>query len=77
VSACRITVGSYPWSDLWIDGADTGQQTPVVGLPLSCGPHRLEFKRRDLKVDQVESVTINEGRDFKRDYELRGAGLDE
>ena len=77
VTACRITVGSYPWSDLWIDGADTGQQTPVVGLPLSCGPHRLEFKRRDLKVDQVESVTINEGRDFKRDYELRGAGLDE
>jgi len=74
---CRITVGSYPWSDLWIDGANTGQQTPVVGLPLSCGPHRLEFKRQDLKVDQVENVTVNEGRDFKRDYELRGAGLDE
>ncbi len=74
---CRITVGSYPWSDLWIDGANTGQQTPVVGLPLACGPHRLEFKRRDLKVDQVEDVTINEGREFKRDYELQGAGLDE
>jgi serine/threonine protein kinase len=74
---CRITVGSYPWSDLWIDGANTGQQTPVVGLPLSCGPHRLEFKRQDLKVDQVENVVVNEGRDFKREYELRGAGLDE
>jgi len=70
---CRLTVGSYPWSDLWIDGANTGQQTPVVGLPVTCGPHRLEFKRRDLKVDQEERVTVNEGREFKREYELQGA----
>jgi serine/threonine-protein kinase len=74
---CRLTVGSYPWSDLWIDGANTGQQTPVVGLPVPCGPHRLEFKRRDLKVDQEERVTLSEGREFKREYELEGAGLDE
>ena len=74
---CRITVGSYPWSDLWIDGANTGQQTPVVGLPVTCGPHRLELKRRDLKVDQEENVTVNEGREFKREYELQGAALDE
>jgi len=74
---CRLTVGSYPWSDLWIDGANTGQQTPVVGLPVTCGPHRLEFKRRDLKVDQEERVTVNEGREFKREYELQGAALDE
>ena len=74
---CRITVGSYPWSDLWIDGANTGQQTPVVGLPVTCGSHRLEFKRRDLKVDQEENVTVNEGREFKREYELQGAALDE
>jgi hypothetical protein len=74
---CRLTVGSYPWSDLWIDGANTGQQTPVVGLPVTCGPHRLEFKRRDLKVDQEENVTVNEGRELKREYELKGASLDE
>jgi len=74
---CSITIGSYPWSELWVDGADTGQQTPVVALPLSCGPHRLELKRRDLKIAQVENVTLNEGREFKRHYELRGAGVDE
>jgi len=74
---CRITIGSYPWSDLWIDGANTGQQTPVVGLPVTCGPHRIELKRRDLKVDQEENVTVNEGREFKREYELQGAALDE
>ena len=74
---CSITIGSYPWSELWVDGADTGQQTPVVALPLSCGPHRLELKRRDLKITQVENVVLNEGREFKRHYELRGTGLDE
>ncbi|HLK90710.1 MAG TPA: serine/threonine-protein kinase [Polyangia bacterium] len=75
--ACRITVGSYPWADLWIDGSNTGLQTPVVDLPLSCGSHRLEFKRRDLNVDQVEGVTVEEGHTFKRQIELQGAGLDE
>jgi len=74
---CRLTIGSYPWSDLWIDGANTGQQTPVVGLPVTCGPHRLELKRKDLKVDQEENVTVLEGREFKREYELQGAALDE
>jgi serine/threonine protein kinase len=74
---CRITVGTYPWSELWIDGTDTGQQTPVVGLPIACGRHRLQFKRRDLKIDQVENVTLSEGHEFKRQYELRGAGIDE
>jgi serine/threonine-protein kinase len=74
---CRITVGSYPWSDLWIDGADTGQQTPVVDLPIACGPHKLQFKRRDLKIDQTESVIVSEGHAFKRQYELHGAGVDE
>ena len=74
---CAITIGSYPWSELWVDGADTGQQTPVVGLPLPCGPHRLELKRRDLKIAQTENVVLNEGREFKRHYELRGAGIDD
>jgi serine/threonine-protein kinase len=74
---CRITVGTYPWSELWVDGADTGLQTPVVGLSVACGQHRLEFKRRDLKIDQIESVTLSEGREFKRQYELQGAGVDD
>ena len=72
-----MTVGSFPWADLWIDGANTGLQTPVVDLPVACGPHRLEFKRRDLNVDQVEGVTVEEGHTFKRQIELQGAGLDE
>jgi tRNA A-37 threonylcarbamoyl transferase component Bud32 len=74
---CRITVGTYPWSQLWIDGADTGQHTPVVDLPIACGNHKLEFKRRDLRISQSENVTLNEGRDFRRQYELKGTDGDE
>ena len=74
---CRISVGSYPWSYVWIDGADTGLQTPIVNLALSCGRHRLAFKRKDLNVDQVETVTLSEGTDFRRQYELKGLNLDD
>jgi hypothetical protein len=74
---CRISVGSYPWSNVWIDGADTGLQTPVVNLALSCGRHRLGFKRKDLNVDQIETVTLNEGNELKRQYELKGRNLDD
>jgi len=74
---CRITVGTYPWSQLWIDGADTGQHTPVVDLPIACGTHKLEFKRRDLRISQIENVTLNEGREFRRQYELKGSDVDE
>ena len=47
--------------------ADAGRR-PVV----PCGPHRLQFKRRDLGIDQIEKVVLHEGGDFKRQYELRG-----
>jgi eukaryotic-like serine/threonine-protein kinase len=74
---CQITVGTYPWSELWIDGADTGQHTPVLGKTIASGPHRLEFKRRDLKIDQIENVTVSDGREFRRQYDLHGAGIDD
>jgi hypothetical protein len=46
-------------------------------MTITCGPHRLEFKRRDLKIDQIENVTVTDGREFRRQYELRGAGIDD
>jgi hypothetical protein len=46
-------------------------------MTVPCGSHRLQFKRRDLGIEQSERVILNEGVDFKRQYELRGAGVDE
>jgi serine/threonine-protein kinase len=73
---CLLSVGSYPWSELWVDGVDTGQHTPVVGLPLQCGAHKLELVRSDLNVDQIENVTLEEGRESKRHFDLPVEGLD-
>ena len=72
---CRITVGTYPWSELWIDGADTGQQTPVVGLPIALRPPPAGVQAaRSRRSSQIENVILNEGREFKRQYELQGRG---
>jgi serine/threonine protein kinase len=67
---CLVSVASFPWADLWIDGKDTGQRTPVVHYPVSCGAHKLLLKRRDLKVERVEQITVAPNHELKQHYEL-------
>jgi hypothetical protein len=67
---CMVSVASFPWADLWIDGKDTGQRTPVVHYPVSCGAHKLTLKRRDLRLDRSEQVTVAPGHELKQHYEL-------
>jgi serine/threonine-protein kinase len=68
--SCQLSVASFPWAELWIDGKDTGQRTPVVHYPVSCGPHKLGLKRRDLRLDRVEQVTVAPGHELRQHYEL-------
>jgi eukaryotic-like serine/threonine-protein kinase len=68
--SCLVSVGSFPWAELWIDGKDTGQRTPVVQYPVTCGPHKLALKRRDLKLNHVEQVTVAPGHALKQHYDL-------
>jgi serine/threonine protein kinase len=67
---CLLSIASFPWADLWIDGRDTGQRTPVVHYPVSCGTHKLSLKRRDLKIDHAEQVMVAPGHELKQHYEL-------
>ena len=67
---CLMSIASFPWSELWIDGKDTGQRTPVVHYPVSCGAHKLTLKRRDLKLERVQQVTVAPGHELKQHYEL-------
>lgn len=67
---CLLSIASFPWADLWIDGKDTGQRTPVVHYPVSCGGHRLALKRRDLKIERVEQVMVAPNHELKQSYEL-------
>ena len=69
---CLLSIASFPWADLWIDGKDTGQRTPVVHYPVSSGAHKLTLKRRDLHIDRAEQVTVAPGHELKQHYELGG-----
>jgi len=68
--SCLVSVNSVPWSEVWIDGKNTGRHTPFVGVDIGCGVHRLEFKRPDLQIAESERITVAPGRPFKHLYTL-------
>lgn len=67
---CTVSIGSRPWAHIWIDGRDTGASTPVRDLQIPCGRHKLELKRPDRDLSQMEMITVERGRSFKRTYAL-------
>jgi hypothetical protein len=42
-----LTVASQPWARLFVDGADSGLNTPVLAVPLAPGRHQLELVTDD------------------------------
>jgi hypothetical protein len=67
---CSITIGSRPWSEVWIDGKNTQKHTPVADYKVPCGKHKVTFKRADLQIDQSETITVHAGEKFKQVYTL-------
>ena len=67
---CTMTVNSVPWSEVWIDGKNTTQHTPIVDYKIACGRHKLAFKRSDMQIDHSESITLKPGQAFKQRYTL-------
>lgn len=56
----RLTVTSIPWARVFLDGRDTGRNTPVVNLPLAPGTHSLEL-RAGSGATLRETIEIREG----------------
>jgi hypothetical protein len=69
-SDCSITVGSKPWSEVWVDGKNTSKITPLVDFPVSCGKHKLTFKNSELKIELTKSVSVQAGAKFKQVFTL-------
>ena len=65
-----MTVNSVPWSEVWIDGKNTSQHTPLVDFKIPCGKHKLAFKRRDMQIDHGETINVRPGQNFKQRYTL-------
>ena len=67
---CSITIGSRPWSEVWIDGRNTTKHTPFADFKVPCGKHRLSFKRPDLQIDHSETISVRAGQKFKQSFTL-------
>ena len=66
---CTITVGTRPWSEVWIDGKNTGRHTPY-SESIACGKHKLMFRRPDMNLTRNETVVIRPGEKFRQSYPL-------
>ena len=66
---CTITVGTRPWSEIWIDGKNTGRHTPY-SESINCGKHKLTFKRPDLNLTRTEAINVRAGEKFKQSFSL-------
>jgi hypothetical protein len=67
---CSITIGSRPWSEVWIDGKNTNKHTPFADYKIPCGKHKLSFKRPDLQIDHSETISVRQGQKFKQSFTL-------
>lgn len=64
-SECRLSLGSRPWAEVWIDGRRAGV-TPLVSLPVRCGKHDLLFFSREKNVEHRETIVVPEGQSVKK-----------
>jgi hypothetical protein len=61
-----LIIASKPWSRVWIDGADTGRNTPIppsAPLRLKAGQHRVTLQVEEQSFDFT--VTIDDGATVK------------
>ena len=65
-----VRIVSKPWAQVWIDGKNTGKHTPVDGLKVPCGTRKLELKRPDKGIEQMEMLNIVPGQVYQGHYEL-------
>jgi hypothetical protein len=71
---CSVTLGSKPWSQIWIDGKDTGKVTPLVDYKVPCGKHKVTFKNPEIPVEKSENITVKAGEKFKKVIPLVDTG---
>lgn len=61
---------SEPWAYVSIDGAPLGSHTPLLGLRLPAGSHRLDLKNPVLGLQKTMDVTIRAGEESRHFLDL-------
>lgn len=59
-----LVINSIPWSRVFIDGEDTGRNTPVRNLRVSPGRHRVGLRTQDGTM-HLYKVTVGAGETFR------------
>jgi hypothetical protein len=59
-ASCQVTLGSRPWSEVWIDGARIGF-SPVQRHPVGCGAHEAVFINTELGFERRFLFTARPG----------------
>jgi serine/threonine protein kinase len=52
----ELLISTLPWSRVFVDGIDTGRDTPVRALRVPAGPHRIGLRTPDSLTHDVEVV---------------------
>lgn len=55
-----LVIQTLPWARVFLDGRDTGRNTPVRSLSVPAGTHRLGLRTHDGTMHE-ESVTVTAG----------------
>ena len=53
-------IQTIPWARVFLDGRDTGQNTPVRAMPVPAGSHRIGLRTSDGEMHEV-SVDVVAG----------------
>jgi serine/threonine protein kinase len=57
----ELLISTLPWSRVFVDGIDTGRDTPVRALPVPAGAHRIGLRTPDGLMHDVE-VNVEAGK---------------
>jgi serine/threonine-protein kinase len=68
--ACLMSIGSRPWSEVWIDGKNTGHHTPLVDYKLPCGRRTLTLKNAELALAKSMVITLKPRSRFRKVFRL-------
>ncbi|HZS41162.1 MAG TPA: protein kinase [Polyangia bacterium] len=71
-----LRLGSKPWTNIAVDGKDSGQHTPQTHMKLPAGSHRITLTNPQFNIKETFSVDIKAGETETVIKDLRPQGAD-
>ncbi len=71
-----LRLGSKPWTNIGVDGKETGLHTPQTQLKLGAGSHRITLTNPQFNIKETFSVDIKPGETTTMIKDLRQQGAD-